>query len=91
MGIFFDNAIKETRKEGWTETKVSDQLLLQVICQEAGLPPIVGERDCAKVMEFLEKKEGIPARQIVEFVLRCLDYGWLDFKEPCGYKDESKK
>jgi len=88
MGIFMDNALKVTRVKEWNETTVSDILLLQVICAEAGLPPIVGERDAARAMEKLEKNEKIPAREIVEFVLRCLDRGWIDFKELYGYQWE---
>ena len=84
MGIFLDNALKVTRVKEWNETTVSDILLLQVICEEAGLPPIVGERMGARAMEKLEKS--VPAREIVEFVLRCLDRGWLGFKEPYGYQ-----
>lgn len=91
MGIFWDNAIKVTRDEEWNESKVSDILLIQSICVEAGLEPIIRERDVAAVMERLEKKDNIPARQIVEFVLRCLDYGWLSIKDPYGYKKQRSK
>jgi len=91
MGIFWDNAIKVTRDEAWNETKVSDVLLIQAISQESGMPPIIGEGDVARVIEKLEKDEAIPARQIVEFVLRCLDYGWLDVKEPYGYSTEEQR
>lgn len=73
----------------WTEEMVKDVMLMAVVCAEGGLPSPISEEERAFAVRDLEEKEGVPARAITDFIHRCLDYGWLAFDEPYGYKRQA--
>ena len=86
MGIFKDNAVKDTKTKEWTPVMVKDVMLMGAICTESGWPRIVEDSVVMKAVENLEKQEGVASRQIIEFVLRGIERGWITIAHPYGYK-----